>query len=144
MGNNDGNQPRYAINFIVFFSFFPDHEIFSTLNLFIGRMKTCQSYLDRLDGVYQRRTTSSSPIEKRLSSSNMLLLLPDEMVSSNSTDNTQSKKKKVRWADIEENALHLHKRAGSFNRIIEIYEFIYLFIFQLALLLVKLNKIGKE
>jgi hypothetical protein len=39
-----------------------------------------------------------------------------EETSSELADNHQSKKKKVRWADIEENALHLHKRAGNDER----------------------------
>ncbi|CAF0753663.1 unnamed protein product [Adineta steineri] len=66
---------------------------------------------DRLDGLYQRRNPSSSPpIEKRLNNTAISI---DEQVNDLSP-NLQSKKKKVRWADIEENVLHLHKKAVGF------------------------------
>ncbi|CAF0947300.1 unnamed protein product [Rotaria sordida] len=69
---------------------------------------------DRLDGLYQRRNSSSnqssSPIEKRLNNTTISI---DEQTNDLSP-NCQSKKKKVRWADIEENVLHLHKKAIGF------------------------------
>ncbi|CAF1444116.1 unnamed protein product [Adineta ricciae] len=69
---------------------------------------------DRLDGVYQRRNSSaapsSPPIEKRLNNTTISI---DEQANELSP-NLQSKKKKVRWADAEESALHLHKKAVGF------------------------------
>lgn len=53
---------------------------------------------------------SSPPLEKRL---NNTTISTDEQLNNDSSPNLQSKKKKVRWADIEENALHLHKKAGK-------------------------------
>lgn len=67
-------------------------------------------HLDRLDGLYQRRSaTASPPLEKR--SSNTTTCNVEEQPN-DASPNCESKKKKVRWADIEENVLHLHKRAG--------------------------------
>jgi hypothetical protein len=43
---------------------------------------------------------------------NNTIISIDEQVNDLSP-NLQSKKKKVRWADIEENVLHLHKKAGK-------------------------------
>ena len=75
---------------------------------------TFQSNLDRLDGLCPRRNSSSipfsPPLEKRLNNTTISI---DEQ-SNESSPNLQSKKKKVRWADIEENALHIHKKAGKF------------------------------
>ncbi|CAF2346451.1 unnamed protein product [Rotaria sp. Silwood2] len=69
---------------------------------------------NRLDGLYQRRNLSSNqsspPIEKRLN--NTTISMDDQ--SDDLSPNWQSKKKKVRWADIEENVLHLHKKAVGF------------------------------
>ena len=62
-----------------------------------------------MDGIYQRRSQSSLlPIEKRVNTT--MNIAEDSLPES--SNNLQSKKKKVRWADIEENALHLHKKAG--------------------------------
>ncbi|CAF3367553.1 unnamed protein product [Rotaria sp. Silwood1] len=70
--------------------------------------------INRLDGLYQRRSSSSNqsspPIEKRLN--NTTISIDDQ--SNDLSPNCQSKKKKVRWADIEENVLHLHKKAVGF------------------------------
>jgi hypothetical protein len=72
--------------------------------------------LDRLDGLYQRRNSSSNqssssiPIETRLNDTTISI---DDQ-SNDFSPNLQSKKKKVRWADVEENVLHLHKKAGRF------------------------------
>ena len=80
--------------------------------LFVFLIKIWKNhYLDRLDGLYQRRNQSpSSPIEKRLNNTTISV---DEQ-SNDISSNLQSKKKKVRWADIEETALHLHKKAGKY------------------------------
>ncbi len=117
MGSNDGNKSRYAIfSFIIIIiviislikiSFEVSFFLLLFFNIFY-------KYLDRLDGLYQRRNSSSnrssSPIEKRLN--NTTINIDDQ--SNDLSPNLQSKKKKVRWADIEENVLHLHKKAGRF------------------------------
>jgi hypothetical protein len=83
-------------------------------------------YLDRLDGLYQRRTpslnSSSSPmIEKRVNNTTMFV---DEQPS-DSSSSISSKKKKVRWADVEENSLHLHKKAGRYPTI-DMHDYMYI------------------
>ena len=124
MGSNDGNESRYAIRlicslslslcFLVFFSSVSLRISFSSSFTGVEHfIKVVFNYLDRLDGLYQRRTSSttcsSSPIEKRL---NPTMMVIDETPSESSAT-LQSKKKKVRWADIEEDVLHQHKRAGT-------------------------------
>ncbi|CAF5150539.1 unnamed protein product, partial [Rotaria magnacalcarata] len=63
----------------------------------------------RLDGIYQRRNVSSSPLIEKYSNNTSGNI--DEQPNDLSPD-CQSRKKKVRWADVEESALHLHKKAG--------------------------------
>ena len=69
--------------------------------------------LDRLDGVYQRRSSASqqsaSPIEKRVTQTSMNL---DGSPTDEAAGDLQSKRKKVRWADVEESAVHEHRKAG--------------------------------
>lgn len=157
MGSNDGNESRYAIRLIcslslslsIFFSSVSPRISFSSFFAGIDRfIKVVFNYLDRLDGLYQRRTSSttrsSSPIEKRLSSTMMVI---DETPSESSAT-LQSKKKKVRWADIEEDVLHQHKRAGtvrtSVPMIAHLRRLFFFFYSQWASSLVKLNKTGNE
>jgi hypothetical protein len=88
---------------------------------------TYQSNLDRLDGLCPRRNSlsilPSPPLEKRLNNTTISI---DEQQSNDLSPNLQSKKKKVRWADIEENTLHLHKKAGRFSS--KIKNFLTLFL----------------
>jgi hypothetical protein len=111
MGSNDGNQSRYAIFFFISSLSNESLSIFFYSVIF-SILLTYQSNLDRLDGLYHRRSSSSisssPPLEKRLNNTTINI---DEQ-SNDLSPNLQSKKKKVRWADIEENVLHLHKKAG--------------------------------
>ncbi|CAF3162228.1 unnamed protein product [Rotaria socialis] len=70
-----------------------------------------ETNLDRLDGVYQRRNVSSSPLIEKYSNNTTGNI--EEQPNDLSPD-CQSRKKKVRWADVEESALHLHKKAVGF------------------------------
>ena len=78
-----------------------------------------------MDGLYQRRSSSaislpSPPIESRLN--NTSISMDDQ-----SDETYQSKKKKVRWADVEENVLHLHKKAGLNFFSLEVFYLIFVF-----------------
>lgn len=147
MGSNDGNESRYAIyKYLIHLFFFPNrlpHLLFFFILLPSSILMSSRHCLDRLDGLCQRRTqSSSSPIEKRLTTT---MNFVEEPVPE-SSNNLQSKKKKVRWADIEENALHLHKKAGTssspHNRTFMIIP--SCFSFQWVLSSVKPKQIGDE